>query len=231
MTSGSENKKIFEAILVSAFRDAANLDMEEAELCEPVKLSPAHLKEERRAYNRYEFRRKWRWVTGNQILRRVVAIILVVGCVGFAVLVSMPEVRAAVVDAVVKFRDKYVSLDFTGSGSGIFTSGEYTFGYIPKGFKLTEKYEDPMTKSYEFTNDEGKNICITYSPSFMTILENDIENNDYSEIMINKYKAYLFNSNKLGETKLIFDDGSNVFRIRGEIPEKDVLKVASKISK
>lgn len=88
-----------------------------------------------------------------------------------------------------------------------------------------------MTKSYEFTDDEGKNICITYSPSFMTILENDIENNDYSEIMINKYKAYLFNSNKLGETKLIFDDGSNVFRIRGEIPEKDVLKVASKISK
>lgn len=231
MTSGSENKKIFEAILVSAFRDAANLDMEEAELCEPVKLSPAHLKEERRAYNRYEFRRKWRWVTGNQILRRVVAIILVVGCVGFAVLVSMPEVRAAVVDAVVKFRDKYVSLDFTGSGSGTFTSGEYTFGYIPKGFKLTEEYEDPITKTYELTNDVGKEICISYTPTFMTIMDNDIENSEFSEISVNGYKAYLFKADAQGKIKLVFDDGDNVVRIAGDLSEKDVLKIAKKISK
>lgn len=231
MTSGSENKKIFEAILVSAFRDAANLDMEEAELCEPVKLSPAHLKEERRAYNRYEFRRKWSWVTGNQILRRVVAIILVVGCVGFAVLVSMPEVRAAVVDAVVKFRDKYVSLDFTGSGSGTFTSGEYTFGYIPRGFKLTEKYEDQVTREYIFKNEDDREFAISYTPSFMTFIDGDIENNEYSEVFVNGDKAYLFRTGAKGKNKLIFDDGNNVFHIAGDISEKDMLKIATKISK
>ena len=231
MTNRSENEKIFEAILVSAFRDAANLDMEEDELCEPVKLSPEHLKEERRAYNRYEFRRKWIWVTGNQILRRVVAIILVVGCVGFAVLVSMPEVRAAVVDAVVKFRDKYVSLDFTGAGSGTFTSGEYTFGYIPKGFKLTEEYEDPITKSYEFTNDEGEELSISYTPAFATLTEADIENSEYSEIMVNDHVARLFGTDDCGITLLIFSDGNYVFRVSGNISEKEIIKFAEKISK
>lgn len=231
MTNISENEKIFEAILVSAFRDAANLDMEEAELCEPVKLSTAHLKKERRAYNWHEICVKWRGITGNQILRRVVSIILVVGCVGFAALVYMPEVRAAVVDVVTKFFDKYVSLDFTESGSGTFTSGEYTFGYIPRGFKLTEEYEDPITKSYEFTNDEEDEILISYIPAFATLAEADIENSEYSEIMVNEHNAYLFETGVDGKIKLIFSDENYVFHIIGNISRKEVIKIAENISK
>lgn len=216
---------------MSAFRDAAIADMEEAKLCEPVTLSSKHLKEERRVYNRYEFKRKCQSITKNPFLRKAVAVVLVICCVGFATLVSMPEVRAAVVDAVIKFCDKYVSLDFTKSGSTTLTNGEYTFGYIPKGFRLTEQYEDPITKIYKLTNDVGKEIYISYTPTFMTTIENDIENNEFSEISVNGYKAYLFKANGQEKTKLIFDDGDNVIRIAGDISEQDVLKIAKKILK
>lgn len=91
MTSESENEKIFEAILASAFRDAVLLDIEEAGHCEPVRLSKKHLREERRAYNHYKLRKKWSWATENPVIRKVAAVILIVGCVGFAGLVSMPE--------------------------------------------------------------------------------------------------------------------------------------------
>lgn len=231
MTNKSEDEKIFEAILVSAFRDAAIADMEEAKLCEPVTLSSKHLKEELRVYNRYEFKRKCQSITKNPFLRKAVAVVLVICCVGFATLVSMPEVRAAVVDAVIKFCDKYVSLDFTKSGSTTLTNGEYTFGYIPMGFELTNEYEDPMTKYYKFTNNEGKEFSILYTPSFMTLSEADIENSNYSEIEINGYNAYLFSADDCGEIKLIFSDGNNVFNIVGNISKEDVLKIAKKILK
>ena len=39
MTSESENEKIFEAILASAFRDAVLLDIDEAGHCETIIIS------------------------------------------------------------------------------------------------------------------------------------------------------------------------------------------------
>ncbi len=201
MMSKSENEKIFEAILASAFRDAALLDTEEAGRCEPVRLSEKHLREERRAYNRYKLRKSLSFVTENPVLRRTVAAILIAGCVGFAGLVSMPEVRAAVGGAVVRFFEKYVSLDFTSPGSESINYDEdkYTFGYIPEGFELTKESGNSISKEYRYENNDGKRFMISYSMSSATLIENDIENSTYSETMVNGYKAYLFRTGEEGQ--------------------------------
>lgn len=235
MTSESENEKIFEAILASAFRDAVLLDIEEAGHCEPVRLSKKHLREERRAYNHYKLRIKWSWATENPVIRKVAAVILIVGCVGFAGLVSMPEVRAAVGDAIVRFCEKYVALDFVsqGSKSANYDEYTYTFGYIPKGFRLTEESGNIISKRYRFENDEGEWFSILYSLSSMTVIQNDIEHSEYSETMVNGYKAYLFRSSEDGQEyiRLIFDDGTTVFQLSGNIPESELKKNSEKISK
>ena len=74
--------------------------------------------------------------------------ILIVGCVGFAGLVSMPEVRAAVGDAIVRFCEKYVALDFVSQGSKSANCYEYTytFGYIPKGGRGTEESGESISE-------------------------------------------------------------------------------------
>ena len=230
MTNNPENEKIFEAILASAFRDAALADLEEAKKCEPVTFSSKHLRAQRRAYSKYKLRRGWKEITENHILRKSVAALLVICSVGFVALVSMPEVRAAVADAVVRFCDKYVSLDFTRPGQS-FADCEYTFGYIPKGFRLADEYSDPLVKSYIFRNDSGEKFSITYSLSSMTAIEADNENSRYSEITINDKTAHLIENDAQGEVVLIFDDGDNVFEINGQLQKKDAVRIAEKISK
>lgn len=235
MTSESENEKIFEAILASAFRDAVLLDIDEAGHCEPIRLSKENLRKERRAYNHYKLRKKCSCVTENPVIRKVAAVILIVGCVGFVGLVSMPEVRAAVGDAIVRFCEKYVALDFVsqGSKSANYDEYTYTFGYIPKGFRLTEESGNIISKRYRFENDEGEWFSILYSLSAMTVIQNDIEHSEYSETMVNGYKAYLFRSSEDGQEyiRLIFDDGTTVFQLSGNIPESELKKISEKISK
>lgn len=235
MTGKSENEKIFEAILASAFRDAALLDIEEAGNCEPVRLSEKHLREERRAYNRYKLRKSLSFATENPVLRKKAAAVMIAGSVGFAGLVSMPEVRAAVGNAVVRFFDKYVSLDFTSPGGGAVNYDEYkyAFGYIPEGFGLTKEIGNPISKEYRYENGDGKWFAVSYSLSSATVIENDIEHSEYSETTVNGYKAYLFRSGEDGReyVRLIFDDETSVFRIGGNIPESEIIKIAQEISK
>ena len=98
---------------------------------------------------------------------------------------------------------------------------------------MTEESGNIISKRYRFENDEGEWFSILYSLSAMTVIQNDIEHSEYSETMVNGYKAYLFRSSEDGQEyiRLIFDDGTTVFQLSGNIPESELKKISEKISK
>ena len=232
MINKSVDEAVFDSILTRAFRDAVKADMEEDKNTAPVKLTPEHLKAERRAYNKYEaMERQLDKRSIHPRLRRAVSAVLIAGCVGFVTMISIPKVRAAVAEVVIEFFEKYVSFDFTRSGDSSAREGEYTFGYIPDGFELVEQYEDPLTKECVYKDGNGSELSILYVPTKNTILMNDIENAEYSEIEINGYRAYIMDSAAYNNARLLFDDGKNVFTIVGNLPKEEFLKIAENITK
>lgn len=232
MINKSVDEAVFDSILTRAFRDAVKADMEEDKNTAPVKLTPEHLKAERRAYNKYEaMERQLDKRSIHPRLRRAVSAVLIAGCVGFVTMISIPKVRAAVAEVVIEFFEKYVSFDFTRSGDSSAREGEYTFGYIPDGFELVEQYEDPLTKEWVYKDGNGSKLTISCSNTKATIFMNDIAQAEYLEIEVNGCRAYFMDTGVYNSERLIFDDRKNVFTIVGNLPKEEFLKIAENITK
>ena len=236
MIKKSVDEAVFDTILTQAFRDAAKEDMKDEALDKdfvPVKLTPEHLQIEQKAFKRYEARYK-RQVSANRytVLRRVVSCILIVGTLGFVTMLALPPVRAAVIDAVVEFFDKYTSFDFGAYIYGeAYKLGDYEFGYIPDGFELTEQEETRLYAKFILTNTEvGTAITIKYAPSDSTTIQLDSEHSDYETVLVNGYTAYLIQSETDRSFQLIYNDGYNVITVSGDISKKEILKIAENIS-
>ena len=236
MINKSVDEAVFDAILTQAFRDAAEADMKEEALDKdfvPVKLTPEHLRIEQKAYKRYEVQRKRR-VNANRYagLRRAVSCILIVGTIGFVTMFAVPPVRAAVIDAVVEFFDRYTSFDFWGYGrSEALKLGDYELGYIPDGFELTEQEKTRLSSKYTLTNSEtGIAILIKFVPTNSTTVQHDSEHSEYDVVDVNDYTAYLVESEVDETLRLMYNDGTNVITITGALSQKEILKIAENIS-
>lgn len=236
MIKKSVDEAVFDTILTHAFRDAAKEDMKDEALDKdfvPVKLTPEHLQIEQKAFKRYEARYK-RQVNANRytVLRRVVSCILIVGTLGFVTMLAVPPVRAAVIDAVVEFFDKYTSFDFGAYIYGeAYKLGDYELRYIPDGFELTKQEETRLYSEYTLTNAETSiDIRINIAPADSTTIKYDSEHSEYNVVAVNNYTAYLVKS-EIDETlQLMYNDGTNVITITGALSQKEILKIAENIS-
>ena len=239
MINESVDRALFDSILGEAFRAAAEADMREKPDCGTVVLTKAQLKAERLAYDRREAksRRGRGW---HNALTKAASVILIIGCVGFAALMAVPPVRAAAVEVIVRAFDKYTAFHFektseSGDGSGEHTEnvpyafGEYTLGYIPDGFELAEKYENKITCMYVYLGENECKFRISYTPADATMIELDNEQADISELTVNGFRAFLSESKNADKVILIFNDGSNVFNISGNLPKEEIIRIAENI--
>ena len=236
MIKKSVDEAVFDTILTQAFRDAAKEDMKDEALDKdfvPVKLTPEHLQIEQKAFKRYEARYK-RQVSANRytVLRRVVSCILIVGTLGFVTMLAVPPVRAAVIDAVVEFFDKYTSFDFRAYiNDEAQKPGDYELGYIPGGFELTKYEETRLYSEYTLTNAEtGIAVRINIAPADSTTIKYDSEHSEYNVVAVNNYTAYLVRF-EIDETLLLmYNDGANVITITGALSQQEIIKIAENIS-
>ena len=236
MINKSVDEAVFDAILAQAFRDAAEADMKEEALDKdfvPVKLTPEHLRIEQRAYRRYEAKRKQENNANLYAgIRRAVASILIVGTIGFATVFAVPPVRAAVVDAVVEFFEKYISFDFWGDSPNVTMKlGDYELSYIPNGFELTEQEETRLYNRYNFINPEtGDSFSIKFSATKSLTVQFDSEYSTYDSTDIGDYTAYWIESEINTNHELMINNGTDVIEIAGNVSQQEILTIAKNIS-
>ena len=218
---------IKEAVLKSAFKEAAEQDLAELEAMDIEILYPtekqrrdierAAKKAERKASPR--FGRVW----------RAVAMIAIVCCLGCGLLMAQPSVRASVWDVVTSFFEKYFTFGYDNDAANkTYNIGEYTITYIPAGYEIIDRQELPHKVALAFNNGDAELLVVLYTTSFNQV-SGDNENASVKTITIGDMDGYLIKESDTGVYKLVWGDSQHTFTIKASVLEKEIIKIAENI--
>ena len=218
-----------EAFLKSAFREAAEQDL--AELEEKAKqLDIRYLSDKQlRALQRLERREERKASASGNGGWRAVAMIAVVLSLTFGLLLTQPAVRASVLDTMVSFFEKYLSFGFGADQPAVeYALGEYTVTYLPEGYVLSGKQENPIKTELVFSNGETNLYIYLYAAAFSQV-DGDKENATTKAVSIREKEGRLILPQDSVLIKLVWGDESHSLSIKGTLPEKEILKIAENI--
>lgn len=162
---------------------------------------------------------------------RKVAVIIVItfSCI-FTLLLSYPEVRAAIGNVLVEWYEQFTTFSFpkeTTNNPNIHWIPEY----LPDGFTYNEMYEFGETTNIIYTNDAGVEISITFRPSTnSTNMSIDNENHDIEECYIGGNNAYTARSKSFDfDNAVIWSMHGYTFDIWSKLSVDELVKVAESI--
>jgi hypothetical protein len=214
-----------EALFAQAVRDNCQRNQkEDLENKESVEYSQNHIiKMEKliRDDEKREIRAKiFTWT------RRFAATAAAFFVVAGGVLLTIPEVRAAVIGAIQTRTEHYT--DFSGEP----TEGEFKqwkLGYIPEGFVLDYEIKDNEHYYAAYVNDKNQDFYFLY-----TLIDNNISTNneetEYTQVFDNGVLYHLFIAKEDSHaSSIIWDNGVQLFRIFGDLSTDELLKIAKNI--
>lgn len=227
MINKSVDKAVVDAVLEKAFADAFDREMAELEKEElPDKEMPAKYKRiERRYYNKKMGIRS----RGYAVFCRAAASVLIFIGVGFSLMMMSPTIRASVWNSVVEFYETYMALDFSAKEKKNVVIGDYTLGYVPRGYILGFEQKTRIGGKYRFVNGEGGKFTVSYYLSEKTDIKYDNENREFKKVLINGIDAYMIEYDANNCT-LIWELGMVSFSIEGNIQFEEIKKIAKNIS-
>ncbi len=223
------NKKvddaIFEVILTHAFREAFAQEMEqiEAEDSQPAQPSEKYQKQEQRYYKKMQRKP----VKSATIVRVIAACAAAYICLSSGLMLFSPPVRAAVVDTVVGFFEKYVTVDVSDKDNSV-AIGEYTMGYVPKGFDLINIHQTSQFNCYVFASSTERFQVYTYF-SDKLLLKYDNEKTNLTSTKINDIDAYIVAGDD-GNYVLFWRMDNVTVSVEGDISIHVMKKIAEEIS-
>ena len=189
-------EEVFDGILKAALYEYIyDLDKSLPSDEEIAQMYPISRKEARK-YKRIAKVNKYRAPLTVVYLRRAAAAVLVAVSLSFGLLATSAKVRAAIVDTVIEWYDKYIKIDF-GNASDADTDTEIpgfeslNINYIPDGFEQASSDESEYAREYLYTADNGDYVFIGIYSSESTQLAADIEYSEYDKITINGNEAYI----------------------------------------
>ncbi len=104
---------------------------------------------------------------------------------------------------------------------------EITVGYIPEGFELESKDKSSKASYYKYTS--SNNLMFTvYKAASSGEIDFDTENLNTKNITINNIN-YTYGTDAFGNSNVIWTEFDYMFRIDGNLPIEELLKVAETI--
>lgn len=161
-------------------------------------------------------------------LKRMVAIIIILLGVSFAVFLQFEEVRAACKRAIIQFYEKFIQVDYMVTLSD--ENVDLELGYIPDGFYLAEKSVNDWRISLRYENDAGDIIDIFFSKQMHT-LQLDIEHYNIEDVqIINGIQGKLFVSlDSQFNNYIIFDDEEGYYVLESSLATDEMIKIVKNI--
>lgn len=232
---------VFDGILSAAIKEFVEEELasvpSDGELAEMYPVPSKMIKK----YKRKVKERQYQLPISLVYLRRVAVVFLAIVSIAFGVFATSEDVRAAIVNTVVTWYEKYVQMNFSKSQNfadletndeAINTIPEFNeleISYIPLEYDLISSNEDKYTREYIYTSNSGGYIFIGIYKSTITEIATDIELMEYTQIKINKNDGYIFINESEKTVSLVF--GNNKYSaLITAISEKDeIIKVAENI--
>ena len=227
-------EEVFDGILKAALYEYIyDLDKSLPSDEEIAQMYPISRKEARK-YKRIAKVNKYRAPLTVVYFRRAAAAVLVAVSLSFGLLATSAKVRAAIVDTVVEWYDKYIKIDF-GNSSDADTDTEMpdfeslNINYIPDGFEQVSSDESEDTREYLYTADNGDYVFIGIYSSESTQLSVDIENNEYEKITINGNDAYIMYAEAERTGMAVIGNSEYTVSITSVSEKSDLIKIAENI--
>lgn len=236
--------KVLEGIMSVAL---TQIMYEEDEACpsdeELAKMYPLS-KKMLRKYNKRIKEREYRNPLPVVYLKRVSIIALAVISVMFGVLSTSGEVRAAIVNTVVTWYDKYVQFDFSKTSNPVDsnmsdipsnpeqtlkTLNDLEIEYIPEGYVLDSYTEDSYLREFVYSSADGDYLIIGLYSSDSVDVVSDIEKSEYEMITINNNTAYVLYNPQDRMGTLILGNETYTIWISAVTEKSELIKVAEKI--
>ena len=226
-------EQIFDIVLKEALRESMEREfkkIDEMVLDEPHEFSPEFEKKMRKTINSVGRKDRIKKYARNCV-KAVVSFAAVFG-IFFGVLLTQPNVFAAVQNVFRSVFDKYDKYEYIGEEltSENFDNG-IRFGYVPDGYCLSKGYYSPIDVTLFYTNETDK-IIFEYGIANFTTSLYDNEHNTYYEFEHNgtDYHYYESNDKDFDSILLWYDEGYE-FDIYAHLSKDELIKIAENIEK
>ena len=225
--------KIFDLVLKDALQDS--LDKELQEIDEIAANSPLHefspqfekrMKKLINSIDRKDRIKKYKRI----VVSTIVSIATAFGLT-FGVLLTQPEVSAAVQNVIRTVFDRYDKYDYIGNELTVENfNNNIRFGYIPNGYYLSSGVYSHAVVSLTYIDENGNEIMFDYGIADGTSSIYDNENNSYSKFTINdtEYHYYESNDSDFFDTLVWYKDGY-AFSILAHLSKEELVKIAENV--
>lgn len=228
------DNKLFEALFRQAIIDDYNDEIEgippRKELMKKISFSPEF---ELRMIKLFARDRRRNILVNSIYFGKRVAVVFVLAVTILSlVLLTNPEVRAAIKNTIVEWYDKYTSIIFRGQEvSDTVTIKEFKFQNIPSGYSESLVGKFGKTTDMEYENDMGDIIYISYWPeSNSTNISVDNENHIINSMHINGHEAFIAEAtNEDFDNGIVWSMEGYRFTIWSKLPIDELIKIVESI--
>ena len=215
---------VFEALFRQAVIDNFNEELDslppDEELARLYTLSAEHEARMQRLFAR-EVRRD-RAKAAVKWSKRAVAVFVIAVTIVFGALMSVPQVRAAVVETITEWYEQFVR--FTSNAPDA-EKTNLEPGYIPEGFSEIVRDEGEMMTIIIYENDEMSIIFQSTRASDSISVDN--ENSNYERLLFKGFEYHVFDSTAYGgESAVVWDINGQRYTISAAISIRELLDIA-----
>lgn len=232
MTNATKNK-IFDIILAEALEECLDEELkryDEIKLDKPHEFSKEYKRKMRKIANsvgRKDRIKKYKRIA----VRSVISIAAAFGLV-FGVLLTQPEVFAAVKNVFRSVFDKYDRYEYVGGEITVENFDDsFRLGYIPDGYLLSNGVYSPayVVLTYEKGNEI---IEFDYGIADSLSISYDNEHNLFETFTVDKinYYYYISDDKDFCDTLLWYDSGY-FFSLNAQLSKEEFVKIAENIDK
>ncbi len=226
-------EKIFDLVLKEALQES--LDRELREIDEMVANSPPHefspqfekrMKKLINSIGRKDRIKKYKRIA----VRTVVSIAAAFGLI-FGVLLTQPEVSAAVQNVIRTVFDRYDKYDYIGEELTVDNfNNNIRLGYVPDGYYLSSGDYSHISVSLTYVNKDKNEIMFDYGIADGASSFYDNEHNSYCNFTVKgiEYFYYESNDNDFYNTLVWYEDGY-AFSIFAHLSKEELVKIAENI--
>lgn len=227
------NNKIFNAILAEALEDCLDDELkkyDEIKFDRTHEFSPQYKKKRRKIINsvgRKNRIKKYKHIA----VRSVISIAAAFGLV-FGVLLTQPEVYAAVQNVIRNVFDKYDKYEYVSEELTVENFDDsFRLGYVPDGYFLSDGFYSPAYVRLTYTN-ENDEILFVYGIADSLTSSYDNEHNSFETFSANGIEYYYYKSNDedFYSTLLWYENGY-VFSLDAHLSKEEFVKIAENIEK
>lgn len=224
------NEELFEVVLEKAFieheKDLLKSYPDDVELEREYPISKKEIRRFKNIVKEKEY--------GKKLVRvyfeRAAVVVLCMISLFFALIMTSPEVRAAVENVILKWYDKYTEFIFTESTTGLVAEKieDVEIGYIPDEFEIIISEEQENERYYCYVNSESPDfdIAITVFYNNDVAISTDNEKLEYEIMVFDSRELWIMYNYEESYGKVLISGEKVSVSVSGFVEKDELIKIA-----